>query len=358
VVALLGYVFISWLVQESQLAESQRLIDELAQTNEALSQKSENDERLFTTASREIEEKYRQLQAIAVRNGLIREKKGTPQRFGGGPGQPAAPESSGASSLLDNSSLETMDGGKAGALPGQPEADAAARLRASELKYAELESALRLTKLDIGALLAQQTKSTRPTEQRGWPRWNFGRGGPQIDMPDAIHPGNPGVQLIAFDAETARASAVRHLAKRLPLDPPMAEGWISSDFGPRRDPVTGRKAFHPGLDIGGPYRSIIYATGPGVVTFAGTEGAYGRMVEVTHDFGLKTRYGHLSKIRVKNGDQVLKGQAVGVMGSTGRSTGPHLHYEVIHNDQPFDPSNLLEAGYHVQRQQTITASAH
>ena len=101
------------------------------------------------------------------------------------------------------------------------------------------------------------------------------------------------------------------------------------------------------MDVGAYWNAPITATGPGVVSFAGTKSGYGRIVEIDHGHGFKSRYAHLRRINVDKGDTVAIGDVVGAMGSTGRSTGPHLHYEVWFNNKPYDPVEFLRAGKHV-----------
>ncbi len=120
------------------------------------------------------------------------------------------------------------------------------------------------------------------------------------------------------------------------------EDKINSEFGFRRNPFGGRTyEFHAGLDIGGDRGDPVFAAGGGVVTKAGWQGGYGNMIEIDHGFGVTTRYGHLSKVEVQIGDIVSKGQQIGLVGSTGRSTGAHLHYELRINDKTIDPRKLL-----------------
>jgi murein DD-endopeptidase MepM/ murein hydrolase activator NlpD len=121
----------------------------------------------------------------------------------------------------------------------------------------------------------------------------------------------------------------------------------SSGFGARIDPFTRRYAFHPGIDLAGPWGSAVRATAPGKVVFAGYRGGYGNMVEIDHGFGLHTRYGHLSKITVRNGARIDKGANLGRVGSTGRSTGPHVHYEVWYDNVVKNPNNFIDAGRNV-----------
>jgi murein DD-endopeptidase MepM/ murein hydrolase activator NlpD len=123
----------------------------------------------------------------------------------------------------------------------------------------------------------------------------------------------------------------------------------TSGFGARSDPLSGEPAFHSGQDFAGAYGSPIYVTAPGVVSFAGQRNGYGNTVEVDHGHGFKTRYGHLSAISVSVGQQVAVGQRIGAMGSTGRSTGTHLHYEVWVNGRPENPLRFVKAGDYVQQ---------
>jgi len=118
-------------------------------------------------------------------------------------------------------------------------------------------------------------------------------------------------------------------------------GWISSRYGYRVSPFTGRREFHKGVDIVNRRGTPVVATADGRVKFAGYNGGYGRMVVIDHGIGLATKYGHLSKIYVKIGDRVVRGQKIGLVGNSGRSTGPHLHYEVVVNGQSVNPVNYF-----------------
>lgn len=130
------------------------------------------------------------------------------------------------------------------------------------------------------------------------------------------------------------------LASATPSIWPIA-GWISSGFGHRRDPFTGQRDFHPGLDISGDAGQLIQAPADGTVITAGYSGNYGNLIVIDHGFGLTTRFGHLSRFEVMAGQQVQRGQVIGHVGSTGRSTSPHLHYEVLVNGQLTNPLRLL-----------------
>ncbi len=132
-------------------------------------------------------------------------------------------------------------------------------------------------------------------------------------------------------------------AEVLPNGSPTASGWISSHYGVRSDPFTGRMALHKGVDLAGKEGSEIVSVGAGVVTWAGNRLGYGNMVEITHGNGYVTRYGHNLKNLVKSGEMVKKGQAIALVGSTGRSTGPHVHFEVFFNGQVVNPLKYIQA---------------
>jgi murein DD-endopeptidase MepM/ murein hydrolase activator NlpD len=118
---------------------------------------------------------------------------------------------------------------------------------------------------------------------------------------------------------------------------PITKGWLSSYYGTRKDPFSGKPALHKGLDFAGSENTGIIATASGVVTWADDRYGYGKLVEINHGDGLKTRYGHNKEITVSVGDVVTKGQIIARMGSTGRSTGPHVHYEILRNNRQIDP---------------------
>jgi len=122
---------------------------------------------------------------------------------------------------------------------------------------------------------------------------------------------------------------------------PVTWGWVSSPFGKRVDPLTGKIAWHNGLDFAGRDGSDVIAVASGVVTFAGERSGYGKLVEISHADGLVTRYAHHKALVVSVGEVVKKGEKVGIMGSTGRSTGPHVHFEVVKNGRTVDPAKYV-----------------
>jgi murein DD-endopeptidase MepM/ murein hydrolase activator NlpD len=118
-------------------------------------------------------------------------------------------------------------------------------------------------------------------------------------------------------------------------------GQITAGFGQRLDPFSGEGAFHSGLDISAPYGTRVEVTADGIVLQAAPAAGYGNEIVVDHGFGLMTKYGHLSKIFVVVGQEVKRGQVIGAVGMTGKTTGPHLHYEVSVNDTPVNPAKYL-----------------
>ncbi len=169
------------------------------------------------------------------------------------------------------------------------------------------------------------------------------KGGPLV--PEGGKLNNP---LKSFDREMSQSvqqiETLKSVLRILPLVAPVKQASLESSFGGRVDPFTGRMAFHAGVDLAAPYGADVFATSAGKITAAEYRGAYGNMVEIDHGLGVSTRYGHLSKIGVEVGQQIAKGEAIGVQGSTGRSTGPHVHYEVRYNDRPLNPAKFLSAG--------------
>ena len=126
-----------------------------------------------------------------------------------------------------------------------------------------------------------------------------------------------------------------------PRGRPISKGWTSSYYGKRTDPFTGKLAMHKGMDFAGKEGSEIIAVAGGIVTWAGDRYGYGQLVEINHGNGYTTRYGHNAKLLVEVGDSVEKGQAISHMGSTGRSTGPHVHFEVLKNDRQINPAKYV-----------------
>jgi murein DD-endopeptidase MepM/ murein hydrolase activator NlpD len=152
---------------------------------------------------------------------------------------------------------------------------------------------------------------------------------------------------VDFDENVSRLFFLENLMNSVPLSAPSEKYYISSYFGDRFDPFYKNTASHYGVDFAGPVNSEIKATSPGVIKFAGRKGNYGNLIEIDHGYKVTTRYGHLQALNVVQGDIVERGQVIGIQGSTGRSSGPHLHYEIRYMNKPYNPINFLRAGRYV-----------
>jgi murein DD-endopeptidase MepM/ murein hydrolase activator NlpD len=192
----------------------------------------------------------------------------------------------------------------------------------------EIEQLIASTGIDVEDLLA---RATLPPNQ----------GGPYVALESPAAAGGE-----RYD-DSHRSEELQKIVATLPLAAPLTSYEVESGFGGRIDPFTRRQAFHPGLDLVAAYRSPVYSTAPGIVTFTGVKSAYGKLVEIDHGHGIVTRYAHLHRITVTRGQKVPVHFQVGELGSTGRSTGPHLHYEVAVDGAVQDPSKFLEAGKNV-----------
>ena len=128
-----------------------------------------------------------------------------------------------------------------------------------------------------------------------------------------------------------------------PAGAPIVKGWMSSPFGERVDPISGKKAWHEGMDFAGAKSSEVIAVANGVVVFAGYRDGYGKMVEISHGKDMRTRYGHHEEVLVHAGQSVKRGDVIALMGSSGRSTGPHVHFEVLKEGRPVNPARYVSA---------------
>jgi murein DD-endopeptidase MepM/ murein hydrolase activator NlpD len=213
------------------------------------------------------------------------------------------------------------------------------RLKTSE-KLVDMEEIIRQTGLNADSLRQQAMREKRQTLAHA-----HAQGGPFIPA-DTQTAEVLGADL---DHNLERLSLLSDIVGSLPLARPLKNAEMRSSFGRRSDPFTGRLAFHAGLDMAGPVNAKVHATADGTVVTAGRDGAYGNAVEIDHGLGITTKYAHMSAILVREGQKVSLGDVVGLQGSTGRSTGPHVHYEVRYDHKPLDPLNFLNAGYHVSQ---------
>jgi murein DD-endopeptidase MepM/ murein hydrolase activator NlpD len=234
-----------------------------------------------------------------------------------------------------------------------PEAASLARLEARQLAFIE-----RMTRFADARAARAETQIRRVGLNPNLMMASYNRGdaegGPlqllTTGSGDSIDP-----RFARLGASLERLSGLEHALAGIPNTLPASLEFISSGFGYRSDPFTGAGAFHAGLDFRGPIGAPIYAAAAGTVSYAGVRSGYGNCVEVSHGNGLLTRYAHMSRIESHIGQAVKPGEVIGRIGSTGRSTGPHLHFEVRINDQPVNPRPFLEANTHVFQEAGATA---
>lgn len=196
-------------------------------------------------------------------------------------------------------------------------------------RAAALEDLFSHTGVDLNVLLTRASES------------ELGQGGP-FQLASTEGQGADVNEGIVHDIQ--KLAALQTLARSLPLGAPMDHYNITSSFGKRSDPITGELAFHGGLDFGASPNSKIRATAPGRVIHAGPLGPYGNTVEIDHGLGVTTRFGHMKKVEVKAGQDIQFRDVIGIIGSTGRSTGRHLHYEVRLDGEAYDPAKFLDTG--------------
>jgi hypothetical protein len=218
-----------------------------------------------------------------------------------------------------------------------PEAAPLARIEARQIAFAErltrfadnranaASGAIRKVGLNPATVIADDARA---------------EGGPLIRLGAGVDP-----RFLRLAASLGQMSAMNTGLAHIPNTMPASFQYISSGFGVRTDPIEGGAAFHPGLDFKGPKGAPIYAAAAGMVSFTGKRQGYGNCVEISHGHGLVTRYAHMSRITARSGQQVTAGTPIGLIGSSGRSTGPHLHFEVRVNDHPVNPRPFLEAPF-------------
>ncbi|MBV9521836.1 MAG: peptidoglycan DD-metalloendopeptidase family protein [Alphaproteobacteria bacterium] len=163
-----------------------------------------------------------------------------------------------------------------------------------------------------------------------------GQGGPFVAL--------KGIKQAGSAAGDGIPDGVKKMLKALPLSAPLAQYQLESRFGVRIDPFNHHQSMHTGLDFAAPFKSPVYNTAPGIVVFAGAKGDYGKVVDIDHGSGILTRYAHLHRITVALGQRLNAREQIGLLGSSGRSTGPHVHYEILVNGTPLDPEKFLDAG--------------
>ena len=175
---------------------------------------------------------------------------------------------------------------------------------------------------------------------------NLGQGGPFISVKDDDT--DPlEIKVAVLGSQLDRWNKLRLVLRHLPLAAPLDHYRLSSGYGIRRDPITHQLARHNGIDLTYELNTPIMATAPGKVVFTGWRPGYGWTVEIDHGMGIRTRYGHLRTILAKQGNEIGFRDKIGLLGNSGRSTGPHVHYEILVNGKSVDPTNFIMAGKYV-----------
>ena len=204
---------------------------------------------------------------------------------------------------------------------------------ATKLGLDGLETMFRRAELDLDDILGELS---RDYSGSGGPFEPLGAAGEKAaDEAD--------IRVAALIQDLERVNLMRFAADRLPFTHPASGGRLTSKFGPRRDPIRRRASMHTGIDVAGPRGTPVIAPAEGVITFAGTQRGYGKMIKIRHAFGFETVYAHLDRVRVTLGQRVARGDLIADMGNTGRSTGPHLHYEIRIDQEPVNPMKFIEA---------------
>lgn len=206
---------------------------------------------------------------------------------------------------------------------------------AVEASFGPLESLFQNTGMDVDSILNNVRRSYS------------GVGGPIVEASASaalIEDGELADRYAALMGDMDRMNMLRVAAAKVPFAIPVRQAFrFTSGFGVRRDPKTGGRRAHNGVDLAGPRGTPVNATADGVVVFAGRQSGFGNLIKIRHDFGFETFYAHLNKIHVKVGDRIARGEHIGDMGNTGRSTGTHLHYEVRQSGKPVNPMTYIRA---------------
>lgn len=226
-----------------------------------------------------------------------------------------------------------------------PEASTLARIEARQIAFVE-QLTHYADRRSAKAVEAMRKLGLNPAAMIAAANRRDAQGGPLIRMTTSKD-GSLDPRFRQLGVSLARMDALERGLAGIPQVLPASLKFISSGFGYRSDPFNGSGAFHAGLDFRGPIGAPIYAAAKGRVSFAGVRNGYGNCVEIDHGNGLMTRYAHMSAFRTRVGQAVEAGDVIGAIGSTGRSTGPHLHFEVRVHDRPVNPRPFLEAAPHV-----------
>lgn len=325
---------------QTKLARYERLLQEARSREASALALLESRTQEFRTIADDFESRHEALKALlgGAAAELETASAGTTART-----IPAALAGAGGASqvaMLRRDTTEQPAAVRLSALRAEQERMMAVAASAAETRITAAREAIELAGLDVADLVDGAEGVGGPLVEL-----DLSEIAPDVDTDEAF---NDRIAVVA--QRVAEADELERAIDSAPFRAPVAADYrLTSRFGGRVDPFTKKSAYHTGLDLGAYYRAPVVTTAKGVVSFAGWKGGYGRTIEIDHGNGFKTRYGHLSQIDIKVGDTVAAGDRIGSMGSTGRSTGTHLHYEVWFKGKVQDPAKYLKAGRHVQQ---------
>ncbi|MGE5545560.1 MAG: peptidoglycan DD-metalloendopeptidase family protein [Solirubrobacterales bacterium] len=326
----------TWMLSErpSHLAAKERELDQLISANRTTQQRLATAEKMVGEIAREVDAVHANVAALAETNATL--AKDQPS----GSGHTVAHAKGRVVVAMEDS--EVPESGavreQVRRLEASLERLRGATSRAVQQTADATDSRITATGRQLSRLGLDADKLVGAERRRG------GQGGPFIPLNAAFSgesDGGIGVMMERMEYWSGMKAALQ----RLPLAEPVhGEYEINSGFGARSDPLNHRTGIHEGVDFGTAIGTPVYATGSGVVEFAGGKDRYGLTIDVNHGNGVTTRYAHLSRIKVTQGQRVTRATVIGLVGNTGRSTGPHLHYEVRVADAPRDPLKFISAG--------------
>ena len=330
------YASVSYVVSDYRLSQKNVEIEEAVNAFRTLKHSLTDAESKFVDIARDLDERNAQLRAVQEQNGALKRNLSAIEtvldsvvaqrtRIAG------ERQSLEARNLLLEARLKQMQA---------TQAEVLGRLGQRTLgDIAEAERVVAMTGLDADTMLSRTDVPRN------------GQGGPFIpalgprELDGVIEPVSFTAAIV--DSHIDRLEGLQRLLRALPLTVPTDNFNLSSGYGVRRDPLNNRAAMHYGIDLSGRSGQTIVATAPGKVVHSGRMGFYGKLVEIDHGMGVTTRYAHLRDISVEDGQVVAAGEKIGTMGSTGRSTGVHVHYEIRVDGEPVNPMQFIKAGRYV-----------
>lgn len=330
-----GIATVLLLERPAQLAAKEARLDEMLAANQASQSRLASAEKLVADIAREVDSVHTNVVALAESsNNLAKDPPGARLARGGAKPRLIEAEDDAPEGRAMRSQVRQLE-------------DSLDRLRQAYTRAAQqtadaAANRISQTEQQISRLGIEPARLVTPASKR-----SPGQGGPFIPAPGA---GDDHFVMGALIERMRQWDGMKAAMQRLPLAVPIhGEYELNSGFGGRADPINHRSAIHEGLDFGAPVGTPVYATGEGLVVFAEEWDRYGNTVEIDHGNGVTTRYAHLSRIKVKEGQRVSRTSVIGLVGNTGRSTGSHLHYEVRVNDTAKDPIKFISVGRDVPK---------